>query len=259
MQVLFNLAVNARDAMPFGGTLSIQTTNAHLDEAFARAHAGVTAGPHVLLQVGDSGQGMTEEVRERVFDPFFTTKGEGTGLGLATVYGIVRQSGGYIWLYSEPGLGTIFKIYLPSTTEVAADPSPAPAPVPLLHGSGKILVVEDEEMVRLLVAELLESFGYEVRSASGPGEALALPEEELRSFDVLMTDIVMPEMTGRELAEKLVAVHPALRVLFTSGYPEDVAIRTEIGEARAHFIDKPYRSAELAAIVQKMLVGTSTD
>jgi two-component system cell cycle sensor histidine kinase/response regulator CckA len=258
MQVVYNLAVNARDAMPSGGTLTIQTTNTELDETFARAHPGVTAGPHVLLQLGDSGHGMDEETRSRVFDPFFTTKGEGTGLGLATVYGIVRQSGGYIWLYSEPGLGTIFKIYLPSTTQKASEPR-EPQPQASLHGTGKILVVEDEEMVRLLVAELLESFGYEVHSASGPKEALQLADEELRSFDVLMTDIVMPGMTGRELAEQLAAIHPTLRVLFTSGYPEDVAIRTEIGEARAHFIDKPYRSAELAEIVQRMLAGASPD
>jgi PAS domain S-box-containing protein len=256
MQVVYNLAVNARDAMPTGGTLTIQTTNTELDEAFARAHPGVTAGPHVLLQLGDSGHGMDEETRSRVFDPFFTTKGEGTGLGLATVYGIVRQSGGYIWLYSEPGLGTIFKIYLPSTTQKASE-AREPQPQASLHGTGKILVVEDEEMVRLLVAELLESFGYEVHSASGPKEALQLTDEELRSFDVLMTDIVMPGMTGRELAEHVAAIHPTLRVLFTSGYPEDVAIRTEIGEARAHFIDKPYRSAELAEMIQRMLAGAS--
>jgi PAS domain S-box-containing protein len=254
MQVVYNLAVNARDAMPSGGTLTIQTTNTELDETFARAHPGVTAGPHVLLQIGDSGHGMDEETRSRVFDPFFTTKEEGTGLGLATVYGIVRQSGGYIWLYSELGLGTIFKIYLPTTTQTASKAREL-QPQASLHGTGKILVVEDEEMVRLLVAELLESFGYEVHSTSGPREALELTDEELRSFDVLMTDIVMPGMTGPELAEQVAAIHPTLRVLFTSGYPEDVAIREEIGEARAHFIDKPYRSAELAEIVQRMLAG----
>jgi len=251
-QVIYNLAVNARDAMPAGGTLTIQTSNAALDEAFARSHPGVTAGPHVLLQISDSGHGMDEETRSRVFDPFFTTKETGTGLGLATVYGIVRQSGGYIWLYSEPGFGTIFKIYLPSTAAMVPR-APEPEAPTSLEGTGRILIVEDDEMVRSLVAELLESFGYDVHAASGPKEALALADEDLRSFDVLMTDVVMPGMTGPDLAEKVVAIHPSVRVLFTSGYPEDGAIRAELGTGRTRFIEKPYRSTELAMAMQSIL------
>lgn len=253
-QVIYNLALNARDAMPTGGTLAIHTANAEFDESFVRSHPESTVGSHVLLQITDSGLGMDEKTQAKVFDPFFTTKDEGTGLGLATVYGVVRQSGGYIWLYSEPGIGTIFKIYLPATSTIATAPSPEPS-LQALEGEGAILVVEDDEMVRALVTRVLESYGYKVYAASSPREVLSLSEEELRSFDLLMTDIVMPGMGGRELAENLSAVHPSMRLLFTSGYPEDVTIRNDITQRRVHFIEKPYLPSELADTIQKILSG----
>lgn len=252
-QVILNLAVNARDAMPSGGTIHIKTANVDVDEGFAREHVDLQPGPHVLLQVTDSGAGMSEETRERAFDPFFTTKTDGTGLGLATVYGIVKQSGGDIWLYSEPGVGTTFKIYLPSADASAVTQPEAPA-APSYHGTETVLLVEDEDLLRPLLAESLRAFGYTVVAAASGPEALELAKEH--EFDAVITDVVMPVMNGRELAERLTADRPGLRVLFTSGYPSDTIIRQGIASATAEYIEKPYLPEDLAAKLRQVLDGT---
>jgi PAS domain S-box-containing protein len=250
-QVILNLAVNARDAMQDGGTLTIRTANVVLDESYAHEHLDVVPGTYALLQVTDSGAGMDDETQDRVFDPFFTTKPNGTGLGLATVYGIVKQNGGHIWLYSEPGLGTTFKIYFPheTTAPVAA---PAPEEPASLQGAETILLVEDSDAVRSLVAELLTSYGYTVLQAADGPEAIEIAEQRHGSIDLLLTDVVMPSMNGRELAERLLADNPPLKVLFTSGYPEDTIVRHAIAEARVAFIEKPYLPDDLGRAVRSI-------
>ena len=251
-QVILNLVVNARDAMEDGGRLSVRTANVELDGAYASDHLGVVPGRYVLLQVTDSGPGMDEETRSRAFDPFFTTKEVGTGLGLATVHGIVKQSGGHIWLYSEPGMGTTFKVYFPIAGKSAVPAAP-PSEIGSLHGTETILLVEDAELVRDLVAQALESFGYSVLVAAGGPEAIALAEQHQGTIDLLLTDVVMPQMNGRELSERLLAEYPGLKVLFTSGYPADTIIRHGIEEARAAFIEKPYVPDELARKIREVL------
>jgi len=251
-QVIVNLVVNARQAMEGGGTLGIRTANVELDEAYAAEHVEVVPGPHVLLEITDSGVGMDEETRRRIFEPFFTTKARGSGLGLATVYGIVKQSGGHIWLYSEPGLGTTFKIYFPWASEPVAPPSEVEQ-TGSLQGRETILLVEDAELVRPLVARVLESHGYRVLLAADGAEALELAERERGPIDLLLTDIVMPGMNGQELAERLASLRPGLRVLFTSGYPGDTIVRRGITEARAAFIQKPYLADDLARKVRQVL------
>jgi two-component system cell cycle sensor histidine kinase/response regulator CckA len=253
-QVILNLSVNARDAMPDGGTLAIRTANVELNKAYAADHLDVTPGSYVLLEITDSGSGMDEQTRSRIFDPFFTTKTEGTGLGLATVYGIIAQSGGHIWLYSEPGMGTTFKIYLPGVdATVPASPRVAPVSSASLEGSETILLVEDAEMLRPLVAEVLRSYGYTVLTAADGVEAIELVERQPGPIDLLLTDVVMPNMNGRELAETLVAGDPRLKVLFTSGYPSDTIIRHGIAEAQVAFIQKPYLADELAGKIRATL------
>jgi two-component system, cell cycle sensor histidine kinase and response regulator CckA len=254
-QAIVNLAVNARDAMPEGGRLTIATANVVLDEAYAADHVEVTPGPHVLLQVTDSGIGMSEELRERAFEPFFTTKpeGEGTGLGLATVYGVIKQSGGNIWLYSEPGFGTTFKLYFPrADAPVEAGAAKAADATGSLEGSETILLVEDDPAVRPLVALTLRSYGYAVTDAATPQEALELAARG-EPFDLLVTDVVMPGMNGRELAERLTALQPGLKVLFTSGYPADAMVRAGIADASTAYIEKPYLPDELAQSVRTVL------
>jgi len=253
VQVILNLAVNARDAMKNGGTLTIRTAGVELDEIYAGEQAGIEPGPYVLLQVTDTGTGMDEDTRSRAFDPFFTTKGEGgTGLGLATVYGIVKQSGGHIWLYSEPGMGTTFKAYFPASG-AAVQPPAAPVPAGVLEGDETILFVEDEEAVRPLVAHALGSYGYTVLSAGNGAEAMEIAGRNGDSIDLLLTDVVMPGMNGRELAERLVERNPALHVIYTSGYPADTIVRHGIAEGRADFIEKPYLPDELAQKVRAAL------
>lgn len=250
-QVILNLAINARDAMPDGGILSIRTRVVELDEAYARTHAEVTPGPYVLLEITDSGVGMDAETQNRIFDPYFTTKETGNGLGLATVYGIVRQSGGHIWLYSEVGLGTSFRVYFPPTdTELQRAPALEPA---VLSGTETILIVEDAPMVRMLVTEMLTSYGYTVLEARNATEAFAVFREHDGPIDLLLTDVVMPELNGRELAEQLVQSRPNLKVLFTSGYPADSIVRNGIADADVEFIQKPYLAEELAQKVRSLL------
>ena len=249
-KAILNLAINARDAMPDGGTLEIRTADVTMpDEATGQ----VPPGRYVLLQTTDSGVGMDLATRDHAFDPFFTTKQAGTGLGLATVYGLVTQSGGYIWLYSEPGMGTTFKLYFPVTS---AAPTPAPTVEDAVEspvGDETILVVEDTEMVRDLVRATLTSYGYEVLAAANAEEALELAADESCRIDLLLTDVVMPGMNGRELADRLVAARPGLAVLFTSGYPADTVLRLEIADARANFIEKPYLPDELGRVVRRTL------
>ena len=249
------MAINARDAMSEeGGRLSIRTANAELDETYATAHEGVVPGSYALLQITDSGIGMDKEIQSRVFDPFFTTKEEGSGLGLATVYGLVKQSGGHIWLYSEPGMGTTFKLFFPITSAPITS-SVESVDVPSFMGTGTetILLVEDTEMVRSLVTTLLDSYGYEVLAAASGPEAIEIADQPDRSIDLLMTDVVMPRMNGRELADRLTATRPELKVLFTSGYPSDTVVRHGIAEARTAFIEKPYLPDDLARMVRDIL------
>lgn len=254
-QVLINLAVNAREAMPEGGTLTIRTANVVLDEIYA-SQSDLEPGRHVLLQVTDSGVGMDEATRGRVFDPFYTTKEVGTGLGLATVYGIVKQSNGHIWLYSEPGRGTTFKIYFP----VVGEPREAMAPEPevsSLHGGETILLAEDDDAVRGVVAEALRFYGYTVLEACDGASAIELAQEQ-GSIELVLTDVVMPGMTGRELVEQLLEERPTLKALFTSGYPADTVLRRGIAQSRVAFIEKPYLPDDLALKVREVLDSPAT-
>jgi PAS domain S-box-containing protein len=253
-QVLVNLAVNARDAMPDGGTLTIETANAELDHEYARRHPPARAGAYVALSVSDQGLGMDAETRTRIFEPFFTTKerGKGTGLGLATVYGIVKQSEGYIWVYSEPGLGTTFKIYLPRV-ERPADELPPPSPAVEHRGSETLLVVEDDPSLREMTCEVLESTGYRVLSADCAVAGLAVSDRHPGTIDLLITDIVMPGANGRELAERLAQRRPGLRVLFVSGYTEDTIAHHGVLDPDRPLLSKPFTAEALTRKVRELL------
>jgi len=253
-QVLLNLAINARDAMPRGGKLTIETANVELDEHYVQRHVTVTPGSYVMLAVSDTGCGMDAETQARIFEPFFTTKepGKGTGLGLAMVYGIVQQSGGYIWVYSEVGRGTTFKIYLP---RVAAEPPVAPsgergAPP---RGSETILLVEDEAQVRALARLVLEGCGYTVLAASCGDEALRLAAEHLGPIHLLLTDVVMPGMSGRELAQALAARGHPVPVLYTSGYTNDAIVHHGVVDDEFVLLQKPFTPDALARAVRRAL------
>jgi PAS domain S-box-containing protein len=253
-QVIMNLSVNARDAMPEGGKLTIETANVKLDEAYAHEHIAVKPGRYVMLAVSDTGKGMTKEVRERVFEPFFTTKekGKGTGLGLSTVYGIVKQSGGNIWVYSEPGHGTSFKIYLP----VVDDPleeirEKAIQEIP--RGSETILVVEDEEAVLDLAVKILKRQGYKVLEAQDGGKALLLCEEYKDAIQLILTDMVMPGINGSKLMGRLKVIHPEAKALYMSGYADDAIHQHGILEFGLHFLQKPFTVEALARKVREVL------
>jgi two-component system cell cycle sensor histidine kinase/response regulator CckA len=253
-QVLMNLVINARDAMPEGGCVTITTANVTLDELFTKQHVGATAGQYVMLAVSDTGIGMERTTLERVFDPFFTTKpaGQGTGLGLSTVYGIVKQTGGQIWAYSEPGLGTTFKVYLPRVWERAAEREER-APLTRTGGSETVLLVEDEDIVRNLVEEMLADDGYAVLAAASGGEALELARTHAAEIDVLVTDIVMPGLSGQQLAAQLVEERPGLRVLFASGYAEDAIATHGVLRPGTAFLEKPFTAPELATTLRQLL------
>jgi nitrogen-specific signal transduction histidine kinase/ActR/RegA family two-component response regulator len=256
-QVVLNLVVNARDAMPKGGRLTIETTNIDLDRSYATSHAVVEPGPYVMLTVTDNGCGMDTETQARIFEPFFTTKGpgRGTGLGLATVYGVVKQSGGYIWVYSEVGHGTTFKVYLPRVAATAdklvAEKQPA-APSP---GTETILFVEDEENVRELVSEYLQARGYTVIEAGDGIAALELAEKHSGSIQLLITDVVMPKLSGRELATRISAQRKDLKVLYISGYTDDSVFRHGVLEGGMSFLQKPFNLKALAEKVRAILDG----
>jgi PAS domain S-box-containing protein len=254
-QVILNLAVNSRDAMPRGGHLTIETATVMLDAAYARTHPSVQPGTYCMLAVSDTGCGVSDEVKARMFEPFFTTKepGRGTGLGLATVYGIVKQSGGGIGVYSEPGLGTTFKIYLPlisSTSQVGVD---AASPVVLPRGAETLLVAEDDPMVRGLLRCVLKGAGYNLLEAESGTEALRLAQEAEVPIDLLITDVVMPQMSGRELAERLHQKGGPLRVLYLSGYTNDAVVRHGVLQAEVSFLQKPFTPAALTRKVREVL------
>ena len=258
-QVLVNLVVNARDAMPQGGRISIETRNIELDEHYTSEHAPVVAGRYVMLGVGDTGVGMSRDTREHAFDPFFTTKeaGKGTGLGLATVYGIVKQSGGYVWIYSEPGHGTTIKLYLPEVSAAAAFGSAGEyTTVPKIaaeRGSETILLVEDEEAVRGLACRILQRQGYRVIPAQHGRDAMEIATSEQGRIDLVLTDVVMPGMNGRGLVERLTGIRPTIKSLYMSGYTDDDIIRRGFIEPSKSFLQKPFTSEALLQTVRKVL------
>jgi PAS domain S-box-containing protein len=254
-QILMNLVVNARDAMPKGGRLRIETANVTFDENYVRRHPATQPGRFVMLAVSDTGVGMDAATQQRVFEPFFTTKpaGEGTGLGLATVYGIVKQSGGFVWVYSEPKLGTTFKIYLPRVDE-GADPVPAtPTPVPSLHGDETLLVVEDTESLREMFCDVLQQEGYSVLSAANGEEALLLAREHKGLIHLLLTDVVMPKLGGADLAKELSRLRPGIRVLYMSGYTNGVVTKHGVAGKGLAVIEKPFTTERLSRAVRQAL------
>jgi PAS domain S-box-containing protein len=259
-QVLLNLVVNARDAMPNGGQLTIETENVELDDSYGQNHAVIKPGPYVMLAVSDTGCGMDPATQARIFEPFFTTKepGKGTGLGLATVYGVVKQSEGYIWVYSEPGQGTTFKIYLPLAADVVEPAKPQPATPAVVRGSETILLVEDEESVRSLVADFLKSTGHTVLEASEGEEAIGLAESQGNRIDLLISDVVMPKMSGRELWNELRKRLPTLKVLFISGYTDDSVVRHGVIDGDVAFLQKPFTMRALAAKIREALDAAET-
>jgi CheY-like chemotaxis protein len=257
-QVILNLAVNARDAMPHGGRLILETSNVTLEESLDESFnkpVTVAPGEYVLLAVSDNGRGMDPATRERIFEPFFSTKGpgQGTGLGLATVYGIVKQSGGYVWVYSEPGLGTTFKIYLP---RVEGTPAPLLHPEPVagpFRGTETILLAEDEPSLRTLAHRVLEGLGYTVLEAQDGPSALTLAGRHPGSIDLLVTDVVMPGMSGRELAQRLHELYPEIRVLFMSGYSDEAIANNGFLDPGATWMQKPFGANDLARRVRELL------
>jgi signal transduction histidine kinase/ActR/RegA family two-component response regulator len=255
VQVLLNLVVNARDAMPRGGRLTIEFADVDLDDLYAAAHPPCAPGPFVMMAVSDTGQGMEPDVLKRVFEPFFTTKaeGRGTGLGLSTVYGIVKQSGGFVWAYSEVGVGSTFKVYLPRVEEAEVPTTGAPAEAPRSTGA-RILLVEDDDGVRGLMADVLEEAGHRVLSSTRPADALALAGPD-QPIDLLVTDVIMPGMSGRDLARRLGADRPLMRVLYVSGYAGEALIRYGGIERGEHFLSKPFSERALLEAVSEALAG----
>jgi CheY-like chemotaxis protein len=253
-QVIMNLAVNARDAMPKGGALTIETCNVELDGNYAGRHAAVKPGSYILLAVSDTGSGMDAATRARLFEPFFTTKGagKGTGLGLSTVFGIVKQSGGSVEVYSELKSGTTVKVYLPRIDRpVSVEPEGLKAFPP--RGSETILLVEDDEMVRNLVRETLEHEGYKVMDSADPVEARRLAEQFKGKIDLMITDVVMPKVSGRELAQALSAGRPDMKVLYMSGYTDTAIVNSGILHKEVAFLQKPFTPAALTDKVREVL------
>jgi len=253
-QVIMNLAVNGRDAMPQGGKLMISTANAVMDEVYVRQHPGAVAGPYVLLTVSDTGCGMDQQTQAHIFEPFFTTKGpgKGTGLGLATVYGVVKQSGGYVSVYSEVGRGTSFKIYLPRTDEPQLSVS-ANLATESERGWETILLVEDAQPVRELASELLESNGYKVLQAANGADAVRLAEKYQEPIQLLLSDVVMPGLDGRKLADHMVRTHPGIKVLYMSGFTDDAIVHHGVLDSGVALLEKPFTKASLLRKVREIL------
>jgi two-component system, cell cycle sensor histidine kinase and response regulator CckA len=254
-QVIMNLALNARDAMPRGGKLTLETSNAQLDESYARRHQPAEPGRYVMLAVSDTGHGMTAETQARIFEPFYTTKevGKGTGLGLSMVYGIVKQSGGYIWVYSEPDRGTTFKIYLPRVDQPVESSGAEHLPRAVQRGTETILLVEDDAQLRQLSSSVLAHCGYKMLVASSPEEGLAICKENHRDIRLLITDVVMPRMNGRQLAEQIVQVSPNVRVLYISGYTSNAIVHYGVLDPGLWFLPKPFTLSSLIAKVREVL------
>jgi len=254
-QAIVNLAVNARDAMPMGGHLRIETCDVVLDENYARTHMGVKPGNFTMIAVSDDGHGMDAETRRHIFEPFFTTKekGKGTGLGLATVYGIVKQTGGDIWVYSEPGQGTTFKLYFPRVSEPLSESSGGDPSATRQSGGETILVVEDEQAVRDLTVRILRQLGYTILTASSGAEALEVSAAHAGHIDVLLTDVVMPNMSGRQLADHILASRPKTRILFLSGYTENTVVHHGVLDAGVDFLPKPFSRENLSRKLREVL------
>jgi CheY-like chemotaxis protein len=256
-QVILNLTLNARDAMPHGGQVTIETQNVELDAAYARRRPVVPAGSYVLLAVSDTGVGMDALTQAHIFEPFFTTKekGKGTGLGLATVYGIVKQSRGYIWVQSERGLGTTIDVYLPRSEESTPE-APLPRVAAAQSASDEtILLVEDEAKILRLAASILTEAGYKVIEASGAAAALARAREHRRPIDLVLTDVAMPGVSGPQLARQLEALQPGVPVLYTSGYTGETIADRGLFDADSWFLEKPFTPTTLLAKVREVLAG----
>jgi PAS domain S-box-containing protein len=264
-QIIVNLVVNARDAMPRGGRVTIETANVSLDAQTATKHVAVNPGEYVMLSVSDTGSGMDHETQARIFEPFFTTKevGKGTGLGLSTVYGIVKQSGGNIWVYSEPGFGTVFKVYLPRLDDTTANSDAKQAQESNApRGTETILLVEDEDVVRGLTRRILMQAGYNVLDAKSGDEAIRLCDAHVGPIDLLLTDVVMPEVSGKEVADRLLELRPTTRVLFMSGYTDEAIVQHGVLDANVKFIQKPFTWLALTKKVREVLnrkTSLSTD
>jgi len=254
-QILVNLAVNARDAMPQGGKLTIETANIDIGEEFGREHVGFTPGRYVRLVVSDTGCGMDKETLEHIFEPFYTTKeeGKGTGLGLATIYGIVKQNQGFIDVYSEVGVGTSFKIYLPRMADAGESVVAEQDITVASTGRGSILIVEDDEVLCRSARTILESLGYVVTSAMTPSEALTIVKQRKDRIDLLITDVVMPGMSGVQLADQISSLHPAIKVLYMSGYTAEAIVHRGVLDEGIHFIQKPFRTGDLATKIRELL------
>ena len=253
-QIIVNLAVNARDAMPAGGKITIETEIVNLDDAYAKAHWPATPGRFAMLAVSDTGAGMDAETQARIFEPFFTAKemGSGTGLGLATVYGIVKQSGGFIWVYSEPGQGATFKVYLPIVNEAPSEADRvAPSQIP--RGTETILLLEDSPAVRASVRESLKRYGYTVLEAANENVAIDIATKHRGPIDLLLTDMVMPAMSGRLVAEQLTPLRPQIRVLYMSGYAADAVVRQGVLRHGVAYLQKPFSPDTLARSVRNVL------
>jgi two-component system, cell cycle sensor histidine kinase and response regulator CckA len=254
-QAIVNLAVNARDAMPTGGRLTIETGNFHIDETYVRTHMGVKPGDFVMIAVSDTGIGMDSATRQRIFEPFFTTKerGKGTGLGLATVYGMVKQSGGDIWVYSEVGTGTTFKLYFPKVQEPPVDAHSGGADKTKASDGETILLVEDEKAVRDLTSRILQKLGYKVLPAASGEEAIRLGHANAGKIALLLTDVVMPNMSGRQVADALSQIQPGLKVLFLSGYTENTVVHHGVLDSAVDFLPKPFSREVLGQKIREIL------